>query len=96
MQPFKRGAYTSGYLALHIITSLLGRGYAVRGTVRNEEKGAYLKAMFKNDNLEYVVVPSIEAPGAFDEAVKGVDGVIHAASPVGNFTADTDTFIRMA
>lgn len=29
-----------------------------------------------------VVVPNIEAPGAYDEAVKGVDGIIHAASPV--------------
>lgn len=29
-----------------------------------------------------VVVPDIEAPGAYDEAVKDVDGIIHAASPV--------------
>lgn len=29
-----------------------------------------------------VLVPVIEAPGAFDEAVKDVDGIIHVASPV--------------
>lgn len=29
-----------------------------------------------------IVVPVIEAPGAYDEAVKDVDGIIHAASPV--------------
>lgn len=29
-----------------------------------------------------VVVPNIEAPGAYDEAVKDVDGIVHAASPV--------------
>lgn len=29
-----------------------------------------------------LVVPNIEAPGAYDEAVKDVDGIIHSASPV--------------
>lgn len=29
-----------------------------------------------------VVVPVIEAAGAYDEAVKNVDGIIHVASPV--------------
>jgi nucleoside-diphosphate-sugar epimerase len=31
--------------------------------------------------LTFVYVPDIAADGAFDEAVKGVDGIIHAASP---------------
>lgn len=29
-----------------------------------------------------VIVPNIEAPGAYDEAVRGVDAIIHTASPV--------------
>lgn len=29
-----------------------------------------------------VVIPNIGAPGAYDEVVKDVDGIIHAASPV--------------
>ena len=33
------------------------------------------------DKLSLIIVPDIEAPGAFDEAVKNVDGVIHSASP---------------
>lgn len=32
--------------------------------------------------MKGVVIPSIEVSGAYDEAVKGVDGIIHAASPV--------------
>ena len=33
------------------------------------------------DKLSFTLVPDIEAPGAFDDAVKDVDGVIHTASP---------------
>lgn len=31
--------------------------------------------------LSFVIVPNVSAPGALDEAVKGVSGVIHTASP---------------
>ncbi|KAG8892731.1 methylglyoxal reductase (NADPH-dependent) gre2, partial [Tulasnella sp. 403] len=34
------------------------------------------------DKFSYVIVRDIETPGAFDEAVRGVDAVIHTASPV--------------
>jgi nucleoside-diphosphate-sugar epimerase len=32
--------------------------------------------------LECVIVPDITADGAYDEAVKGVDSIIHIASPL--------------
>lgn len=32
-------------------------------------------------NLSFAIVPDIRTKGAFDEAVKGVDGVVHTASP---------------
>ncbi|KAF8880894.1 hypothetical protein CPB84DRAFT_1851708 [Gymnopilus junonius] len=61
------------------------RGYTVRGTVRSESKGKYAKNYFDargyNDKLELVIVEDITKEGAFDEAVKGVDGIIHSASP---------------
>lgn len=31
--------------------------------------------------FSFVIVPDIEKEDAFDEAVKGVDGVVHTASP---------------
>lgn len=59
-------------------------GYRVRGTVRSSAKAETWKAKHPiyNDSLEFVTVPDILADGAFDEAIKGVDFVAHAASPV--------------
>jgi len=42
--------------------------------VRDVHQGA-------GDRLSFAIVPDISAQNAFDEAVKGVDGVIHTASP---------------
>jgi len=57
----------------------------VRGTVRSEDKGEWLKAKFDKEFgkgvFEYVIVEDLEKPNGFDEAVKGVDGIAHTASP---------------
>ncbi|GAA5978589.1 hypothetical protein JCM11641_002780 [Rhodosporidiobolus odoratus] len=77
----------SGFLAAHIAHQLLSRGFRVRGTVRSEAKGKYLDDLFQKDGLnrdhkwEWVIVEDVEQEGAFDEAVKGVDAVLHTASP---------------
>ncbi|PPQ98104.1 hypothetical protein CVT26_003274 [Gymnopilus dilepis] len=75
----------NGFLAMWIVRILLERGYSVRGTVRSESKGKYVKEYFNGrglgEKLELVVVDDITKDGAFDEAVKGVDGIIHTASP---------------
>ena len=54
------------------------QGYNVRAAVRSQSKAASLP---KSNNLELVTVPDIVAPGAFAEAVKGVNSIIHVASP---------------
>ncbi|BGP27383.1 hypothetical protein JCM10295v2_006351 [Rhodotorula toruloides] len=74
----------SGFLGAHVAQQLLQAGFRVRGTVRSNEKGQYLVDHFKQqglDNFDFVVVEDIEASGAFDKAVKGVDAVVHTASP---------------
>ncbi|KAM0786222.1 hypothetical protein ACM66B_007025 [Microbotryomycetes sp. NB124-2] len=74
----------SGYLAAHVGRQLLEAGHHVRGTVRSPSKGEYLKKLYAKEGLndfEYVIVEDIEHEGAFDEAVKGVDGIAHTASP---------------
>jgi nucleoside-diphosphate-sugar epimerase len=58
----------------------------VRFTVRSEDKAQKLLAAHKEhkDKLDYVLVPDIEQPGAFDEAVKSdppFEGIVHIASP---------------
>jgi nucleoside-diphosphate-sugar epimerase len=51
--------------------------------VRSSEKGEYLKKLFKRhgNKLEYVIAEDVEKEGVFDDAVKGVEGVLHTASP---------------
>lgn len=67
----------SGFIAAHIVDSLLEQGYNVRGTVRSESTAAkVLKTHEKHaEQLSFSIVPDIAVPGAFDEAVKGVNGV---------------------
>ena len=54
----------NGYIAMWVVRHLLERGYAVRGTVRSEGKGKYVKEYFTSlglgDKLELVVVEDIE------------------------------------
>jgi len=51
----------NGYVALWVVRVLLERGYAVRGSVRSNEKGGYLKEMFKSygDKFETAIVGDI-------------------------------------
>jgi uncharacterized protein YbjT (DUF2867 family) len=51
----------NGYIATWLVRTLLEHGYAVRGTVRAEAKGAFLVDMFKSyaDKLKLVVVEDI-------------------------------------
>uniref|UniRef100_A0A0W0ETB8 NAD-dependent epimerase/dehydratase domain-containing protein n=1 Tax=Moniliophthora roreri TaxID=221103 RepID=A0A0W0ETB8_MONRR len=82
----------NGYIAAWVTRVLLERGYNVRGTVRSAAKGEEILNKFvklpgynqpgKLGKFEFVVVEDICKPGAFDEAVKGIDAVQHIASPV--------------
>ncbi|KIK66140.1 hypothetical protein GYMLUDRAFT_38656 [Collybiopsis luxurians FD-317 M1] len=76
----------SGFLGAWTVDTLLKRGYNVRAAVRSEAKGQYLLEQFKSygPKLKLFAVgdfASISTDSAFDEAVKGVDGIIHLAAP---------------
>jgi len=87
----------SGFIAVHLCSHLLMNGYRVRGTVRSTEKGEYLKKLFDGvGEFEYVIVEDIAKPGAFDDAVKGVDGIAHTASPFYLDAPTTDELIKPA
>ena len=81
----------NGYIAVWLVKDLLDHGYTVRGTVRTEQKTQHLRRIFSKEvgegRLELVIVQNITSPGAFDEAVKGVDAIEHTASP---FNLDAD------
>ena len=50
----------NGYIVMWVVRTLLERGFAVRGTVRTEEKGKFMVEYFKSlgygDNLKFKVV----------------------------------------
>ncbi|KAL4784005.1 NAD(P)-binding protein [Aspergillus varians] len=77
----------SGFIAAHVLTQLLERGFDVVTTVRSEEKGDKILTAHPNvprEKLSYAIVKDIAQDGAFDEAVKSnppFDYVLHTASP---------------
>ena len=87
----------TGYIASHIILQLLDGGYKVRGTVRDLNRAAWLKndlfAKFaESGSFELSLVPDLAAPGAYDESVKGMSGVIHVAT-IATWAADPNEVI---
>ena len=51
----------NGFIAMWVVRTLLEKGYAVRGTVRSQERGQHLTDTFKEygDKFELVVVKDI-------------------------------------
>ncbi|CAD6891881.1 unnamed protein product [Tilletia controversa] len=74
----------TGFVGANVALELLRHGYRVRGTVRSQKKFDQLVAQPEfakyRDHFEAVVVEDL-ATGDFSEAVKGVEVVIHTASP---------------
>ncbi|KAF8580286.1 D-lactaldehyde dehydrogenase [Ramaria rubella] len=85
----------SGFIAAWIIKTLLEQKFYVRGTVRSVGKGNYLRNIYNEyaGCFEYIVTGDMAKEGAFDEAVKGMDAVIHTASPVTLQVDDPDELI---
>ncbi|KAF3325178.1 tetraketide alpha-pyrone reductase 2-like protein [Carex littledalei] len=78
----------TGFIASHIIKALLAKGNTVRATVRNpedEEKVQFLWDMDGAKERLKLFKADLMVEGSFDEAVNGVDGVFHTASPVATF-----------
>lgn len=77
------------------MVSALQAGYKVRAVVRRVEAGEQIKAARSIqpylESLEIVVVEDLLREGAFDGALKGIDGVVHVASPL---TKQTDKYIE--
>jgi nucleoside-diphosphate-sugar epimerase len=76
----------NGFIASHVADQFLEARYRVRGTVRNIHRAGWLQGFFDQryvpDKFGLIEAPKMEAPGAFDEAVKGASGVAHVVTPV--------------
>jgi nucleoside-diphosphate-sugar epimerase len=70
----------NGNVASNIVTEALALGFRVRGTVRTEDKIATLERLFNDINYSSVVVADMSVPGAFDQAVQGVDAILITAT----------------
>lgn len=81
----------NGFIAIHVVKTLVEKGYHVRGTVRTPQKGEYIARLVGTERFEYFIVPDMEVPGAFDDAVKGMDAVEHVASIIGEMKGDPDS-----
>lgn len=76
----------NGFIASHVLSDILARGWSVRAIVRSQAKADQVVSDFPNhgSQLDTGIVPGITAPVAFDEVVKSTppfDAVIHTASP---------------
>ncbi len=73
-------------IGFRVVVEALQLGYKVRAAVRKEEGFEQIKAAKSVQpyvsQLEHVIVPDILPDGAYDEAIKGVDYIIHLASPI--------------
>ena len=78
---------STGFIGAHVVDNLLARGIKVRAAVRDVAKGQQLRTdrLAFAENLEIVQISDFKEPGSLAQAVKGIDGIIHVASP---FTYD--------
>ncbi|QDS68774.1 hypothetical protein FKW77_005277 [Venturia effusa] len=85
----------NGHLGFRVVVTALAAGYKVRAIVRRVKASEQIKAAKSIhphlDGLEIVVVEDLLGEGVFDEALKGMDAVIHVASPI---TKQTDKYIE--
>ncbi|CAN8104714.1 unnamed protein product [Discula destructiva] len=78
----------SGFVATHVLDSLLAHGFSVVVTARSHEKGIAIIDHLAKDRqpcVSYEVVPDLARDGAFDhvfQADHNFDYVVHTASPV--------------
>jgi nucleoside-diphosphate-sugar epimerase len=76
----------TGHVGFASLVNALSNGYKVRAAVRRDASIAQIKSPTSIQpylsQLEFVIVPDITVDGAYDEAVKGVDAIVHIASPM--------------
>ncbi|KAA0034552.1 tetraketide alpha-pyrone reductase 2-like [Cucumis melo var. makuwa] len=75
----------TGFIASCLVKTLLENGHHVRTTVRNPGDYGHVGFLWEfngaKERLKIVKADLLEE-GSFDEAIQGVDGVFHTASPV--------------
>ncbi|TCD70290.1 methylglyoxal reductase (NADPH-dependent) gre2 [Steccherinum ochraceum] len=83
---------SNGFLGTWVVDTLLKRGFTVRAAVRSEARGQHLLKTFQSygDKLQLFPIGDIAADGAFDEAVKAVEGIVHTAAKLSTGLEEAD------
>lgn len=72
-------------IGYRVLVQLLEEGYTVRTAVRTQAGSDRIKTLKPTqpylDRIASIIVPDNTVPGAYDEAVQGVNYIIHVASP---------------
>ncbi|KAF2092204.1 NAD dependent epimerase/dehydratase [Saccharata proteae CBS 121410] len=73
----------TGFVGAHVVDELLSRGIKVRGTARSMEKASAMlvKRSQYQDRLDFVHIEDFASNASLEQAVDGVDAVVHVASP---------------
>ncbi|KAL4981300.1 hypothetical protein BDW68DRAFT_183642, partial [Aspergillus falconensis] len=97
-KPFILVTGANGFVGTWVVRQLLENGNRVRAAVRSLERGAHMRELFSSysGSLEIVAVGDMTEPNAFDQAVVGVDGIIHTASPVTTVADEPEELVRPA
>lgn len=76
----------TGQIGYGAVIRALQAGYRVRAAVRSQEKADVVlsasptkELSLSSDQLSFVVVPDLSVAGAYDEAMRGIQGIIHTA-----------------
>jgi nucleoside-diphosphate-sugar epimerase len=80
----------TGHVGFAVLLTALTSGYRVRAAVRSEAKqkllssNPFLQSLGSSltSNPTFTIVADLTVPGAYDNAVKDVDFIIHVASPI--------------
>lgn len=90
----------SGFLASWVIRKLLEQGYHVRTTVRSGHSRQAVLRMLAAENIETsnlsFVFADLTSAQNWDQAMGGVDYVLHLASPLGSHDMDNPQLIKTA
>lgn len=85
----------SGYLGSWIVRKLLKSGYEVKATVRSEDKYDLLERSLRSENVstQYLshVVANLKSASDWDNAMAGIEVVIHTATPMGGDDGDINS-----
>jgi nucleoside-diphosphate-sugar epimerase len=88
----------NGHIGFRTLVYALQAGYRVRAAVRTQSKAdtilsaPSIQAISPADRLTFVLVPDLLVPGAYDDAVRDADYIIHVASSLSRGLDDPERY----